>query len=424
MVARHPNKRLHALVICIILTKVSMFASTGDDAFTVAIPADLIRTHRIFSGEGISFTEWKNGTPPLTQETLERIKKRLGELTSTTDEEFTASTLHQSYQIPEDRSSYYQPADDTLERLGIGYNHDDLLLYVLTAPESIHIMTNEGTPVPAWWIGLDSLEVFIHPSVAITPTLLAGGPAPYFQEMLSRTATNWDGLSPSQQKHLLDIANRNNYQAILYRALRHGANSQPLLIDKKFRGLEQDLGLKAHSAGSSEDGLAILGVMQEGDSPLQYSVLTSQFPDGCWIPEAQNTAGIQPLSADPANRRASARYLQTRWDLKIGPKMELDAPGMAKLEPYLRNNCFGFIVDHLSGQPSLASFLAEYQRARARLQEIVRLSAALQEGTADDTTLDQLLENPYLGDAIQEDVFHLLTAAEKFRQQILRRSAP
>lgn len=108
MNARHLNKRIYGLVACGILAHAFLVAAPDDDAFSVAIPADLIRAHRIFSEEGVTFTEWRNGAPPLAQEAIERIKKRLGESVATANENFASSLLRQPYRIAADRSSYYE----------------------------------------------------------------------------------------------------------------------------------------------------------------------------------------------------------------------------------------------------------------------------------------------------------------------------
>lgn len=393
-------------------------SAAPEDRFSVAIPADIVAAS-LFLG-GVQFDYKNHPDTGLSGDTHAELKKRLSDFRNHTDQDAEKQIRFQDYQMDEARSGCYQDVNDTLAGLGMETSdYAKLIKDVLELPGDIQTQTASGHFVPAWWIGLDGLDAAVHPAADAFCSMGSGG---YLEQRFDNTLQHWDALTPSQQERLQVIARRNNYQQVIYKALRHGANLRLATITANFRRLEQDLGLKAQETGSAADGLVILGVLQEGEDRLQYSVLTSQFPKGRWIPEGRNTGGIQPLSARPEAHRATALYLQTRWDLKIGPKVELYEHNLEKLETYLRLNCFGFVLEHVSGSRSLPAFLAEYQRAKIALQDVVSMTAALQEGSADDTTLNQLLENPYVGDAVKVEVLNLLTSAESFRQSILQRA--
>lgn len=409
-----------AATLLLFLCPRALSSAPGDDTFSVSIPSDAVSIHRILTEEGATYADLAQS---FDEAMLERIKKRLADWSPVAADDFEASSQRQSYRMDEARSGSYQSVNDTLKHIGLDYKYDKLLLCMATAPDSVHGKTVDGAPLPLWWVSLDSLEALIHPSSNLISSVLAGGPSPFFPQLLDRTLARWGELSTSQQQQLIAIAKRNDYSAILNKTIRHRANLQLTLIEADFSRFEQDLGLKANQAGSADDRLVILGVLQEEVAPLHYSVRTSQFPEGRWIPERKSTAGILPLSASPDEQRASALYLQTRWSLKIGARMASAETNSAELERYIRSRCFGFIADRVVPPITMTAFVAEFQNARNALQEIMLLSAALQENKADEHALDQMLANPYFDSVVSAEVLHLFTSAEAFRQNVLLRAA-
>lgn len=419
MPARFAPKPLPAALAAGLLLLVTALQADEADHLTITVPADLLAARELLSQLSITPQFMPDQTFALPEDVQAQVQERLRGLQIVDADDYAKTTGTQDYEIVRKQGSSYQRRKGVLAQRDIWSGQYAEFIHGISAlPDQIEVKNAAGDAIPAWWLSLDALDAVIHPNDQgyLDSTGIA------LPAKLEQCLARWDELGPAQQQYLAAVARRQDYRQIFYRSLLHHAHTRLLGAQKTFADMERDLGLKPHQVGSVGDGLVILGLMQEGEAPLKYSVLTSQFPHGRWIDEGRTVAGIRPLSADIAASRAKADYLQTRWDLKVGPKINPATADLSRIEPYLELYGLGFVVRQMPRPATIETFFAEYRRACVALQEIADIAAAQLGPLPDEAAHERLLDNPYLEAALSEETITLLSAAETFRQGVLART--
>ncbi len=280
-------------------------------------------------------------------------------------------------------------------------------------PDGLEVSAQDGEGVPAWWLSMELLSGIIHPNeladYADVSIMLV--------QRINELKSHIDSLSSGQLGYLRSMAARNDFLKILRLAIAHSARWKTELIDFKLRQIELQLGIGSGCDGSE---LTVLAVIKDGDSPFRYSIKNSLNPSGIWVDQDKSTEGIAPKSVNFAGKRTVVAYMQTNWDLPIGPRIDAGQIKLNTMLDQLKTGGLDEVLPRVKPNATLGDFLAEAGRARAAYgamaSEFVN-QAPTEDGVA------SVLENPYLEDVLSGHIIDMLLSAESLRKKILEKKS-